>query len=186
VPIPEHIRRKSARPVRYPEGASAPDFVAPELAHAYDYTVNVASHDINLLRFLFGDELAPVAMHVRAGGTQRAIVDAGTFTIALTLGPADLGVWDQALSVTFEKGRATLVLPSPLARQDSAATVLTHQGRTEEIRVPANDHVWSFEAQARSFVNSALTGAPLESSGADALADLRLIEGLWKTVDWHQ
>jgi hypothetical protein len=187
VPIPAHERRSSARPVRYPEGPRLPDFVAPECAQAYEYTNNVASHDINLLRLLFGDDLKPLSLRARAGGAQRAVLDAGRFAIALTLGPGDMGAWDQVLCVTFEKGRAILILPSPLARQESASIELIHAtGRTEQIRIPNKDHVWSFEAQARSFARSVSSGTEPVASGSASIADLALIEGLWKTVDWCQ
>lgn len=188
VPIPAHDRRKTPRPTRYPEGPLVPDFLAPECAAAYEYTNNVASHDINLLRFLFGDVLKPVSMRARAGGAQRAVFDAGDFAIALTLGPGDMGGWDQVLNVTFQKGRATLVLPSPLARQESASIELVHgpDRRVEQIRVPNKDHVWAFEGQARSFVDSVLSGTEPETSGSASIADLALIESLWKTVDWRQ
>lgn len=187
VPIPDHARRIGARPIRYPENRRLPDFVAPECALAYEYTNNVASHDVNLLRLLFGDGLTPLSMRARSNGVQRAVLDAHQFTIALNIGPGDIGRWDQVLSITFEKGRATLVLPSPLARQESASIELMHaDGRIEQIRIPNKDHVWSFEAQARSFAQSARDGNEPIASGRASVADVALIEGLWKIAEWQQ
>ena len=88
---PEYIARQGARPIRYPECALAPDFV-PKLFHvSYDYTTNVVSHDINLLRMFFGDALAAIDFSVHPGGLQRASFDANGIPISLVAGPIDLG-----------------------------------------------------------------------------------------------
>jgi predicted dehydrogenase len=75
------------------------------------------------------------------------------------------------------------VLPSPLARQESGSIVLESKGRSEEIRVSPADHVWAFEAQARAFVDAINSGKEPENSGDASIADLALIESLWRRAD---
>ncbi|HEY2210084.1 MAG TPA: hypothetical protein VGH62_00430, partial [Bradyrhizobium sp.] len=136
-----------------------------------------------LLRLFFGNGLAADNFAVRRGGAQRTLLDAGAFPINLTVMPANLGRWDQRIDVTFARGRASLVLPSPLARQESGSIVLDSKGRCEEIRVSPADHVWAFEAQARAFVDAINCGKEPENSGEDSIADIALIDSLWRRAD---
>lgn len=183
VAVPDHICREGKRLIRYPEAPIAPDFVPDDRQADYEYTLNVASHDINLLRMFFGDALAVERFSVRREGTQLALLDSGAFPISLTVMPAALGRWDQRLDVTFARGRASLVLPSPLARHESASIVMESGGRNEETKVSPADHVWAFEAQARAFVDDIISGKEPENSGAASIADIALLDSLWRKAD---
>jgi predicted dehydrogenase len=183
VAAPAHVRRKGSRQIRYPEAAVAPDFIPDSLHGKYEYTLNVASHDINLLRCFFGDDIKPNRFSVRTSGVQHMTFEAGGFSINLVVAPVDVGHWDQRLDVTFERGRLSLVVPSPLARQESSTIFLERSGVTQAITVPASEHIWSFEAQARSFVESARRNAEMVTSGAACLADIAIIDSLWKRVE---
>jgi predicted dehydrogenase len=180
VAAPPHVRRTGSRQIRYPEAPIAPDFIPDTLWADYEYTLNVASHDINLLRALFGDDITPSRFSVRSNRVQRMIFEAGGFLIDLVVAPVDIGRWDQRLDVTFERGRLSLVLPSPLARHESATVVLERAGNSQMITVPASEHIWSFEVQARSFVKAVRQGTDTVTSGAACLADIALIDSFWK------
>jgi predicted dehydrogenase len=183
VPAPDHVRREGRRPVRYREAAAGPDFLPADVHPDYEYTINVASHDINLLRMFFGDALTVSSFSVRRGGVQYALLDAGAFPISVAVMPANIGRWDQRIDVTFARGRATLVLPSPLARQESASIVVESPGRHEQMIVSAADHVWAFEAQARAFVEAVTSGGEPQNTGASSVHDLALIDSLWRKAD---
>jgi predicted dehydrogenase len=180
VPAPDHVRREGKRPFYYPEADPVPDFVAADLRSDYEYSINVASHDINLLRMLFGDALTVGSFSVRRAGAQHALLHAGAFPISLAVMPANLGRWDQRIDVTFARGRASLVLPSPLARQESAFIVLESKGRSEERSVSPADHIWAFEAQAQAFVDALMSGNEPENSGSACIGDIALIDSLWR------
>jgi predicted dehydrogenase len=180
VAAPPHVRRIGSRQIRYPEAPIAPDFIPDTLWADYEYTLNVASHDINLLRALFGDDIKPSKFLVRSNRVQRMIFEAGGFLIDLVVAPVDIGRWDQRLDVTFERGRLSLILPSPLARHESATVVLERAGNSQMITVPASEHIWSFEVQARSFVKAVRQGTDTVTSGAACLADIALIDSFWR------
>jgi predicted dehydrogenase len=183
VAAPDHVRPKSSRPVRYPEATTAPGFIPQDWQPSYEQTLNVASHDINLLRMLFGNQLAAQAFSVWRDRTQMMLFDAGGFPVRLTVIPADLGRWDQRLDVTFARGRASLILASPLERERSARIILERGGTREVFDVAPTDHVWAFEAQAQDFVDAIASGRKPECSGAACLADIALIEDLWKKAE---
>lgn len=180
VPVPEHIRRQGPRTLRYPESAAAPDFVSAERHADYEYTVNVASHDINLLRLFFGNSLAPSSFELYPGGEQRATFHASGVDVHLVVAPINRGKWDQALEVSFAHGRATVALPSPLARDQAAVIYVDSSG--ERRKVIPTDHVCAFQAQAAAFVDQVRTGTLAVESAAEALADLTLIDNLWRRV----
>jgi hypothetical protein len=74
-------------------------------------------------------------------------------------------------------------MPSPLARQESATIFLERAGNSQVITVPASEHIWSFEVQARSFVESVRQGTEMVTSGAACLADIAMIDSFWKKVE---
>ncbi len=185
VAVPDHIRRDGPRPVRYKEAPIAPAFVPEELRSQYDYTINVASHDINLLRLLFAEGFAPLSFSIRPHGVQHAIFDASEFLMDLVVGPCDLGRWDQRLDVTFAKGRASLILPSPMSREQNAVIEVESPDRRESSTKSNKEEkrVGAFEAQARAFVEMIRSGikSPL-CSGDDAVTDVMLIDQMWRMV----
>ena len=186
VPAPHHIRARAERPFRYPEWPSAPEALPAGHRADYDYTLNVASHDLNLLRYLLGPEerLSAVSLRVRSGRHQLACLDAGSFDVALELGRVDTGRWAQGVDVYFRRGRLGLRLPSPLARQEVGEVVVERSGAIETFLPPLNQREYAFKAQARQFIDVVRGIAPPLASGEDALADLELIEDLWKLVTW--
>jgi len=185
VSIPEHVRRPGPRAYRYAEGPVAPDFLPPDRWADYEYTVNVASHDINLLRMLFDEALSVTSFVARPQGAQLARFDSAGIPINLVVAPMDVGYWDQRVDVNFRKGRLTLTLPSPLARDRYAQIYLERHGAREEILLGAEKPVWAFEAQASAFVETALARTVPPNSGAACLADMEIIETLWKRMEWR-
>ena len=185
-PIPSHFRSAAPRPYRYDEWPTAPVWLAPAQHNDYGVTVNVGSHDINLLRYLFGGELKAHKLRVRRQGIQVATLDTGTFDIALEIGRVDTGRWEQSIDVYFRRGLLQLLLPSPLARQETAQVSIVQGGRRETWAPPPDLRTWAFKAQAAQFLDVVRGSAPPLASGLDALGDLELIENLWRCVDWSE
>jgi len=152
----------------------------------YEYTLNVASHDINLLRHLLGDPLTACRLRVRSGRQQLAWLEAPSYDIALEIGRVDTGRWEQTIDVYFQRGRLGLTLPSPLARQEIASVELAQSGRSERLAPAPERREWAFKAQARQFLDVVRGLAEPIASGRDALADLELIEALWSNVTWSK
>ena len=177
-PIPHHLRSDTPRPYRHPEWPTAPDWLPTAQRADYEVTINVASHDINLLRHVFGNELKPLVMRVRRQGIQLATLDAGSFDIALELGRVDTGCWEQTIDVYFQRGFVQLRLPSPLARQETARVITVHGGSSRTWTPRPEQRIWAFKAQAAQFLDVVRGKAVPLASGADALADLQIVEDL--------
>jgi predicted dehydrogenase len=184
VAIPVHFRTTTPPPYRLDEWTTLPNGLPATFKSDYEYTLNVASHDINLLRFLFGDGITAGALRVRQGGMQTALLTAATFDLVLELGRVDTGRWEQTIDVYYQRGKLSLSLPSPLAR-DAVASVTLARGGEVETMLPATDQrIWCFKAQAAQFLDVVRGNATPLASGADALADLAIIEALWNNVTW--
>ena len=185
VVAPPHIRRSSARLPRLPEGPAFPEGLLPDAHDDYDYTVNVAVHSINLLRCILDVPLKPLSFSVWSKRMQAATLDAQGCAVTLAIGPARLGRWDQSVEATFERGRISLLLPSPLARQQSAAAILTSADGVTTNQVSPGRHAWSFERQAHAIISF------LEGTGSggirasEAIADLEVVNALWNIVDFR-
>ena len=116
---------------------------------------------------------------------QAATLDAQGCAVTLAIGPARLGRWDQSVEATFERGRISLLLPSPLARQQSAAAILTSADGVTTNQVSPGRHAWSFERQAHAIISF------LEGTGSggirasEAIADLEVVNALWNIVDFR-
>lgn len=183
-PIPFHVRSATPRPVRYTEWPTAPDWLPQEQREDYEVTLNVASHDVNLLRYLIGDGIRARTFRVRSKGIQLAGLEAEKFDIALELGRVDTGRWEQTIDIYFRRGLLRLLLPSPLARQETAQVVMVRGGSTETTSPPPDRRVWAFKAQAAQFLDVVRGAAEPLASGRDALADLAITEDLWKLAVW--
>lgn len=177
-PVPEHVKSAAPRPFRYPEDPTMPEFLDPELGGEYDYTVNVASHDIDLLRHLLGDPLEPVSFRVRPGEGQEAVLAAREAEVELSVAPLRLGRWEQRLDAEFTKGRLSLILAAPLG--GAGATVIRETSIGEEVMPAPKSEGGAFARQAAAFLESLGGGAPHAAGGRDAARDAAVIESLWR------
>jgi predicted dehydrogenase len=186
VAIPPHARTDEPETYRYEEWARGPEGMPATYLDDFEYTLNVASHDMNLARWLLAPDLSAQSLFVHAGRAQTAVLSAGSYDVLMRIGRSDSGSWDQSLKVYFSKGRMELRLPSPLARQETATIGIVRPGRSEIVSVPPVGKVWAFRAQAAHFTAAALGEVSLETPGDDGLNDMALIEDLWAKVIWRQ
>jgi predicted dehydrogenase len=186
IAIPPHMRRPDSPAYRYDESVPAPHGLPQEWHADFDYWLNVAGHDLNLVRWLLRRTLVAQKLTVRSGRSQVAHLAADGFDILLHVGRSDSGDWDQRMEILFERGQMRLALPSPLARQGVAAGTVRAPGRDERIVVPPAEQVWSFVTQLENFAAAVRGSAALATPGHDSLCDLALSEQLWTRCDWHQ
>lgn len=182
VPIPEHVRSTARRTYRYPEDPALPIGFPDDLKRDYEYTANVAIHDLNLLQLMFsGELLQPLSFHFRRGGCQTMAVELPEADAVLSVGPSDIGTWDQRLDAYFQKGCLSLVQDSTLAPQPRTL-IIERSAKGELIeRAPVAERNSPFQGQATAFIK-ALRGEKVDIATVDdAVRDLELIEGLWRT-----
>jgi len=163
----------------------APDFIPEEYSLSYEHFVNVAGHDINLIRYLLGDNIEIRHAVYKPGTGSVATMDTGknfvTFEWADTLQPTR---WEEGCEFRYEKGFLKLKLhPAFLRNQPSEVQVYIDQGREGgEYIQPCPDWSWAFENEDNEFINCLIANKNTISSAADSINDFKLIDGIWRSI----
>lgn len=158
----------------------APHWLPKSRERDFAAYLNTYSHDINLLRWLFGR--APSAQFVNFANPdgRLAVLDFGSFIASLETGRSTNQGWDEITEIFFADGRLTIRTPPPLLRNVPATVELYRAGAIQEIRSPQCGWSWSFRRQSEAFVDDCLYGRTSINAGSDGIEDLRLGEALWR------
>lgn len=167
----------------YPDGgwAPAPAWVPKSRVMDFAAYINTYSHNINLLRYLFGR--TPEAEYAHFGNMEGrlAALNFGSFVATLETGRSmSLRGWDEVTEVYFRDGKLTIKTPPALLRNVPASVELYRAGKVQEIVSPQPSWSWAFRRQAEAFVADSLDRRAPLASGADSLEDLRLHEAMWR------
>jgi predicted dehydrogenase len=163
----------------------APSFVPLELHNSFEHFVNVCGHDINLLRYFFPDDVSVESAFYEPGKGAITIFDLGhsyaSFEWMDTLQPTR---WDEGLEFRFQKGFIKLTLqPAFLRNQPSTLEIYRDYGRSGGNTTQYHsDWTWAFKNECNGFLESLKSGLQPISNAYDALADLRLIEEVWRHI----
>jgi len=164
-----------------PEGlevwSSAPDWIPKELHEDYAWFLNVFVHDVNILRYFAGQTLTVRGVDLSRRNGRIAICDSDSYPVILEMGEQTGTDWNEGLEIQFERGRLIIEFPSPLLENKPANVVLV-SGNTKT-RIEATPS-WSFRRQAEAFVADIAGNRPPLASGVDSIADLVLIEAIWR------
>jgi predicted dehydrogenase len=153
-----------------------PAWMDEETGKFYDRFINYYVHQLNLLRFLLGEDY-----EVRYADPAGVTLSASTATgVTVTLEMAAYQCrdhWEEAYTLCFAKGYVRLELPAPMARQ-RAGRVLIYRGAGEvtAFEEPVFPSRWAMQEQARFFIESVRDGNPNVSPAEDAVKDLEVAE----------
>jgi predicted dehydrogenase len=179
---PPHIRPGESRPERFATWPLFPDWLPEAYRSVYPWFINVASHDINLMRLFFPHGVEVMGAHCDGRSSVVATLRKGDVNIVLEVTKTAAGRWIEGVEFLFEHGRIQVLIPSPMATE-SVSEVLLDDARRGLVgeRVAAGTG-WSFARQATGFVD-ALTGtAAPATSGEEGLADMVLTEQIWRRM----
>ncbi len=179
VPPPPHTRPKESRPLRFPTWPTYPEWLPEQYREAYAWFLNAGSHDVNLLRFFFPDDIELLDARY-AEGSLTAAMRAGGCLVGLDVVKAAPGVWLEGAEFVFEKGRIALAIPSPMAVEGVTQVSVDDAGRGAIGEVQPCGAGWSFAHQARGFVDALSGGARPLTDGAAGLADMQVMEQIWR------
>lgn len=145
--------------------------LTPEQFRAYISFVNYYIHQVNLLRFLLGEdytmtyaEPSGVLLAARSVSGVPAVIEMSPYTTKQG--------WQESALVTFEKGWLRLDLPAPLVR-NLAGTVTAFDARDGLTRSPQMPPEHAMLRQARNFLRF-VGGESAPCEAAEALRDLEL------------
>lgn len=180
---PNHVRPTESRLERFEEWPLAPDWLALSLRGAYAWYSNAISHDVNLVRFFFGDQLQVLGAAHPNQGAVTAILMCEDIVITLDAAKTSAGRWIEGAEFLFDKGRLAIEIPSPMDTL-RRSTVVVEGGDpsigSESLEVPPG---WAFEIQAKAYIDALSGDGAVSTSGRDCLGDLVLIEQIWRRIN---
>lgn len=150
-----------------------PEEFDEETAEAYDRFINFYIHQVNALRFLFGEPYE-VAHADDAGRLLVAESESGV-TGTLEMAPYTTSDdWRESVLVGFDEGAVEVELPPPLASQEAGTvTVLRDDDGTETVE-PTMPPKSAMRAQAENFVAAVRGERDPPCDSREAVADLRV------------
>jgi predicted dehydrogenase len=172
----------TAEKAEYADGGSsmAPEWLPAEWHKPFAAFVNTYSHNVNLLRYLFGMTPRVEYVSLTRHPAQLAVLNFGAFAATLETGRATSRDWDEVTEVYFADGKLTLRTPPALLKNVPASVEIYHAGKRQETLLPRLAWTWSFRRQAQAFVDCVISGRESLTPGADGVQDLLLMEEMWR------
>lgn len=157
-----------------------PEWMSEEMRQLYNSFVNFFIHQVNLLRYLLGEDYE-VKYVDPAGRVFVAVSDGGVTCTLEMVGYGLQNNWDEFYKVCFERGKLDLQLPAPMAHQRCGDLRIYKQSGTDEtgqpeVIQPVLPQRWAFLEQARHFVECIREGKPTAAPAAEAYKDLEVSE----------
>jgi len=162
----------------------APDWMPPKLHSEYEHFLNVCSHDLNLLRFLFGQRPQVKYVEYRPDAGSVVVMDFGEFSGVFEWRDIDQNRWEEGVEVYFERGQLHLKLP-PAFLRNYPAHIEVYRGSDKapgQIICTEPGWTWAFRREDEAFVQDVLYERQPIASGADGLEDMRFIEDIWRHI----
>jgi predicted dehydrogenase len=144
---------------------------------AYDWLLNIFSHNVNLCHHLLGQGMTPLSARFHGTKTMAATLDAGDVLVTLRGAMSKSPEWRELTTLTFERGQIQVKTPTPMHRQLSAEVrILKDCGSTMATTAYHAPAGWAFYRQAEGFVQALAGEAPLRTTAEDALQDARVLQ----------
>lgn len=162
-----------------------PSWMTEAQKDTFNTYMNIFSHNINLVRYLFPRKLTVRAALLRERMlNQTTMLDSDGVLVNLYGVGVHVGWWEEKTEVYFEKGWVRVMTPSPMSVQDAADVEVYHGGDVQETRLLRGKPYWAFRAQADHFVECLREGKSPLTSGEDCLEDMRLMEDVFRKAQW--
>jgi predicted dehydrogenase len=177
----ERARRQSEVQARLAAGLGTSQ---PDLVNAYGLMLGLASHDMTVLRGIFGDPLQICHAEVFAGGKMiYALLEyPGEIRCAWEIGSVqhDTGRWfDEELSVYGGARAVTVRFPNPYVRYLPTTVRVRELEGTQTIeKTITASYDESFRREWRHFYDCITTGVPPRTGVADGLRDVELLRNI--------
>jgi predicted dehydrogenase len=157
---PAHVRPRESRTERFPTWPSYPSWLPEQYRGTFAWFLNVASHDVNLLRFFFPDGVEVISAHSGGETSVVATMQRQDTTIVLEIARSAVGQWVEGMDFVFERGQVRVAIPSPMATDKVSEVILDDESRKiVGDRIPVGKG-WSFARQATGFID-ALVDLPI-------------------------
>ena len=157
-----------------------PAWMTDDERRAFSSFTNVYSHNLNLVRVLFGEHPTLVSAHRGPTGCHVVVLDFDGVTVALELGQLTRNRWDEETKAYFGHGWVEILTPSPL-EVNAPAVVNVYRARdTHAVTQHMPEWTWAFRRAAEAFIRSVQEGSEPRTSGRFCLGGVRLAEDIFR------
>ena len=148
-----------------------PDGVDPSVAKPYVSFVNYYIHQVNLMRFLFGEDFT--LTFADKSGVMLAVESLSGVCGVIEMAPYETSDgWHETFTVCFQKGYIKVDLPAPLASQRAGTvTVFTDNGGGV-FTSPALPNISAMRNQAANFIKAVRGEIAPPCPSSEAIKDL--------------
>lgn len=179
---PPHVRPKESRIERFPTWPQYPGWLPERYRSVYPWFLNMAGHDVNLLRLFFPRDVEVLGAHSDGSSAVIANFRKDDVSIVLEITKSVLGRWVGGADFVFEHGQIRLALPSPMAVESVGEVTIDDERRGVVNQRIATGNGWSFARQASNFLD-VLAGTDVPATnGEEGLADMVLTEQIWRRI----
>ncbi len=162
-----------------------PPWMSEAQKETFNIYMNIFSHNINLIRYLFPGTLEVKAALLRQGMLNQCTLFETHGVLAALYGlGVQAGHWVERTEIYFEQGWVRVATPCPMEMQTSAVTEVYHGGEVNETRTLRGVPHWAFRAQADHFVECVKEDKTPCSNGEDSLEGMRLMEDVFRKAQW--
>lgn len=157
------------------------DWLHPSLVNMYDEFINVASHNLNLLRYLLPGDWQVEDAFLKE--TQLlAVLRKNNLLCSFEYGRLPAHRWDEDITIYFQKGWIRVETPPPLLKNVPARVIFYRTGEEPSYNEPIAPWGWGFKREAEHFVQCVRERKEPISSGEDSLKDMLLAKDIFLKI----
>ena len=169
-----------------PRNDFIPDWLPSDQVDHYIGYLQQYTHNINLARFVL--DAADAELKVTKadldpdGMTGVVLLELGGTRVAVESAQTKFHAWEEHTQVYFEGGWVHAHSPMLFANPGQPWIEIYEAGEPPVFRhpVPTPIAAWHFREEAVHFLEHVRSGEPFRSPGTDALADVTLLEGIYR------
>ena len=150
----------------------------PKEGKEFEKFLNYYSHDINMIRFFFGNNLK-IDYASKNNKSGNIYFNTGKIEGNFEFSYLDSKFWSEGFDIYFAKGMISVQLPPAFLLNQPSKVIVKYYNKNKHINFKS-DWIWSFKMQADNFINSLISKKNNISSAKDTVNDLDLIEKIWK------
>ncbi len=164
----------------------APDWLPPEFVGRYISYLQQYTHNINLARFVLdaaAENVTVKTVDLDADGMTGIVVfDMNGTRVTVESAQTKFHGWDEHTQVYFERGWVHAHSPMLFANPGQPKVEIYEGGDAPyySYPIPTPIAAWHYKEEAQHFLDALRSGEPFRSPGTDALADVTLLETIYR------
>lgn len=145
----------------------------------FEKFLNYFSHDINLIRFFFGNNFTVKTHLSKESGN--ILFDFKKFYGTFDFIYSSEKIWREGFVLNFKQGKIEITLPPAFLKNQPSKIKIFYDKKLKKMIEPKFEWTWAFKNQSDELIKSIQSKRKSISSADDTIEDLRAIEKIWKS-----